>query len=80
MSVLFNHACRYELFDQNPISLVQELLRHSSLRSTLDIYTQAISPGKARCTSGCARTSVFCRSGLLSTRTSTGFTICMTDW
>jgi integrase len=25
---------------------LQELLRHSSLRSTLDIYTQAISPAK----------------------------------
>jgi hypothetical protein len=25
---------------------MQELLRHSSLRSTLDIYTQAISPAK----------------------------------
>jgi len=26
--------------------LTQELLRHSSLRSTLDIYTQAITPAK----------------------------------
>jgi len=26
--------------------LMQELLRHSSLRSTLDIYTQAITPAK----------------------------------
>ena len=26
--------------------VMQELLRHSSLRSTLDIYTQAISPAK----------------------------------
>jgi hypothetical protein len=25
---------------------MQELLRHSSLRSTLDVYTQAISPEK----------------------------------
>ncbi len=25
---------------------MQELLRHSSLRSTLDVYTQAISPAK----------------------------------
>jgi integrase len=25
---------------------MQELLRHSSLRSTLDIYTQAITPAK----------------------------------
>src|SRR5260370_1887239 len=24
MSVLFNHACRYELFDRNPIHLVRE--------------------------------------------------------
>lgn len=24
MSVLFNHACRYELFDRNPISLVRQ--------------------------------------------------------
>ena len=24
MSVLFNHACRYELFDQNPIRLVRQ--------------------------------------------------------
>jgi site-specific recombinase XerD len=69
MSVLFNHACRYELFDRNPIYLVrqsakrhtystllrsvgtefkamQELLRHSSFRSTLDVYTQAVTPAK----------------------------------
>src|SRR5215469_13877648 len=26
--------------------VMQELLRHSSLRSTLDVYTQAISPAK----------------------------------
>src|SRR6184192_1937566 len=26
--------------------MMQELLRHSSLRSTLDVYTQAISPAK----------------------------------
>jgi hypothetical protein len=25
---------------------MQELLRHSSLRSTLDVYTQAITPSK----------------------------------
>ena len=25
---------------------MQELLRHSSLRSTLDVYTQAITPAK----------------------------------
>jgi hypothetical protein len=25
---------------------MQELMRHSSLRSTLDVYTQAISPAK----------------------------------
>jgi hypothetical protein len=24
MSVLFNHACRYELFDRNPIYLVRQ--------------------------------------------------------
>ena len=24
MSVLFNHACRYEPFDRNPISLVRQ--------------------------------------------------------
>ena len=41
MSVLFNHACRYEFFDGN-----QELLRHSTIRSTLDVYTQAITPAK----------------------------------
>jgi hypothetical protein len=28
------------------IKVMQELLRHSSLRSTLDVYTQAISPAK----------------------------------
>jgi hypothetical protein len=31
---------------QNFRNRQQELLRHSSLRSTLDIYTQAISPAK----------------------------------
>jgi site-specific recombinase XerD len=81
MSVLFDHACRYEFFDGNPIRLVrqsakrrsppailtaaeirtlldglkiretefkvmQELLRHSTIRSTLDVYTQAITPAK----------------------------------
>ena len=30
------------------IKVMQELLRHSSLRSTLDVYTQAISPAKPR--------------------------------
>jgi integrase len=28
------------------LKVMQELLRHSSLRSTLDVYTQAISPAK----------------------------------
>jgi integrase len=26
--------------------VMQELLRHSSLRSTLDVYTQAVTPAK----------------------------------
>jgi integrase len=28
MSVLFNHACRYELFDRNPIYLVRQSAKH----------------------------------------------------
>jgi hypothetical protein len=28
------------------IQVMQELLRHSTLRSTLDVYTQAITPAK----------------------------------
>lgn len=36
VSVLFNHACRYDLFDRNPITLV----RHSAKRrNTPDVLT-----------------------------------------
>src|SRR4030088_3194404 len=36
LSVLFNHACRYELFDRNPITLV----RHSAKRRKIpDVLT-----------------------------------------
>ncbi len=28
------------------IKVMQELMRHSSLRSTLDVYTQAVGPAK----------------------------------
>ena len=45
MSILLNHACRYELFDRK-FKVMQELLRHSSFRSTLDVYTQAVTPAK----------------------------------
>jgi integrase len=31
---------------ETEFKVMQELLRHSSLRSTLDVYTQAISPAK----------------------------------
>jgi integrase len=35
MSVLFNHACRYELFDQNPIYLVRQSAKRRTAPSTL---------------------------------------------
>jgi integrase len=56
MSVLFNHAIRYEWLEQggNPITLVrqenvkvvQELMRHASSRFTLEVYTQAKAQAK----------------------------------
>jgi hypothetical protein len=30
MSVLFNHACRYEFFDQNPVRLVRQSAKRRS--------------------------------------------------
>ena len=33
MSVLFNHACRYELFDRNPIYLVRQSAKRRRLRT-----------------------------------------------
>ena len=41
MSVLFNHACRYEFFDRNPISLV----RQSAKRRTPPVV---LTPGEIR--------------------------------
>jgi integrase len=41
MSVLFNHACRYEFFDRNPIKLV----RHSSKRRSPPVV---LAPGEIR--------------------------------
>ena len=41
MSVLFNHACRYEFFDRNPIRLV----RQSSKRRSPPVV---LTPGKIR--------------------------------
>jgi integrase len=35
MSVLFNHACRYELFDRNPISLVRQSAKRRTPPATL---------------------------------------------
>ncbi len=35
MSVLFNHACRYELFDRNPIYLVRQSAKRRTLPSIL---------------------------------------------
>jgi len=35
MSVLFNHACRYELFDRNPIYLVRQTAKRRTAPSTL---------------------------------------------
>jgi len=36
MSVLFNHACRYELFDRNPIYLVRQSAKRRTLPATLE--------------------------------------------
>ncbi len=38
MSVLFNHACRYELFDRNPIHLVRQSAKR---RRTPTVLTPA---------------------------------------
>jgi integrase len=35
MSVLFNHACRYELFDRNPIRLVRQSAKRRTVPSVL---------------------------------------------
>jgi len=35
LSVLFNHACRYELFDRNPIRLVRQSAKRTSTPSAL---------------------------------------------
>ena len=38
-----------QLFDRSvgaEFKVMQELMRHSSLRSTIDIYTQAVTPAK----------------------------------
>ena len=36
MSVLFNHACRYELFDRNPIYLVRQSAKRRTPPATLE--------------------------------------------
>jgi integrase len=36
MSVLFNHACRYELFDRNPIHLVRQSAKRRTVPSVLE--------------------------------------------
>ena len=36
MSVLFNHACRYELFDRNPIHLVRQSAKRRTAPSVLE--------------------------------------------
>ena len=41
-----SHATKKMRSVGTEFKVMQELLRHSSLRSTLDIYTQAISPAK----------------------------------
>jgi Phage integrase family len=41
--------------------VMQELLRHSSFRSTLDVYTQAVTPAKARRTGRCSVAGIFLR-------------------
>jgi hypothetical protein len=49
MSVLFNHARRYELFDDNPIHLVRQSAkvqrseRADHLKSTLPSYSHSVS-------------------------------------
>jgi len=35
MSVLFNHACRYELFDRNPIYLVRQSAKRRGVPTVL---------------------------------------------
>ena len=35
MSVLFNHACRYELFDRNPIYLVRQSAKRRTAPAVL---------------------------------------------
>jgi integrase len=36
MSVLFNHTCRYELFDRNPIYLVRQSAKRRTAPSVLE--------------------------------------------
>jgi hypothetical protein len=41
-----DQACAIAFGDGHGGKVMQELLRHSSLRSTLDVYTQAVTPAK----------------------------------
>jgi integrase len=52
--------------------VMQELLRHSSLRSTLDVYTQAITPAKTCRPGGCHVTGVFSQSESRDVRWASG--------
>ena len=57
MSVLFNHACRYELFDRNPIRFV----RQSAKRRTAPTLLAPIESGPW----SCLRASTVLRQGEL---------------
>jgi integrase len=50
MSVLFNHACRYELFDRNPIYLVRQSAKRRTPPATLVPRNQGANrrPGTSR--------------------------------
>ena len=48
MSVLFNHACRYEFFDRNPIHLVRQgAKRHTAPTIVMPAEIKALSNGLA---------------------------------
>ena len=49
LPLILTHGCTYSTLLRSvgtEFKVMQELLRHSSLRSTLDVYTQAITPAK----------------------------------
>jgi hypothetical protein len=76
LSVLFNHACRHELFDRNPIRLVRQSAKRRTTQSVLSMLRSETCLAAWGCASGqwcssrhplvCARASCLESSGTIS--------------